>query len=824
MTPEKWNLVKDIFSEAVELLPHERSSFIQGRSKGDETVVQEVNALLQSDEESEAFIEEPAVDISRLLVDETELTGKKIGPYLIEAEVGRGGMGAVYKAIRSDEHFEKRVAIKLIKRGFDTDDIVKRFRHERQILAALDHPNITRLLDGGATEDGLPYLVMDFVEGSPLAKYCEKTHLPLKDRLRLFLEVCSAVTYAHQNLIVHRDIKPSNILVTDDGVPKLLDFGIAKLIAPDNAGQTHGKSATQMMTPEYASPEQILGLPVTTAADIYSLGVVLYELLTGRRPYKLKSNNPFEITKVITDSTPPRPSLIVTQGKRSDVWQSIISSQLRGDLDNIVLMAIRKEPHRRYSSVEQFAADIERHLNGMPVIARQDTLGYRATKFVQRNTAAVAGGVGLVIALSAGLAATRRQARIAQRQRDKAERINQFLQKMLASADPRSEGKDVKVTEVLGMAAQSLESDFEGQPEIRADLDNTLGMTYLGLGQFESAQEHLRRSLETRLAIFPRDSVEVATSLHNYGMVLVGKGDLNKAEKLYREALQTFRERLGNDDMRVAKALESIAYLVGLKGRHEESIDLYEEELHILRKISGENDPEVARTMGKLGNVLTVMDKRDLAEPMHRRALAILKRVHGPEHPDIASATYNLVGTIYAKHPDEAEKLSRESLAACRKMLGEEHDDTVWAFYNLAYVLIHRGEYSEAEHYLREALARRGANLPDKHPVVGSSLLLLGRTLMAQGEYSDARTALEESLALRRAALPEGHWLLATTLTFLGECLVYLGKTERGLNLMTHNCDLLEAKLGSGHEQTRLACERIEKVHRWIAAGPKSRS
>ena len=485
MTPEKWNLVKDIFSEAVELLPHERSSFIEGRSRGDETVVQEVNALLQSDEEAQAFIEEPAVDISRLLADETELAGKKIGPYLIEAEVGRGGMGAVYKAIRSDEHFEKRVAIKLIKRGFDTDDIIKRFRHERQILAALDHPNITRLLDGGATEDGLPYLVMDFVEGLPLSKYCQKTHLPLKDRLRLFLDVCSAVTYAHQNLIVHRDIKPSNILVTEAGVPKLLDFGIAKLIAPNNVGHTHGKSATQMMTPEYASPEQILGQPVTTAADIYSLGVVLYELLTGRRPYKLKSNNPLELTKIITDSSPPRPSLIVTLGGRRDLSRNIVSSELRGDLDNIILMAIRKEPNRRYSSVEQFAADVERHLNGMPVIARQDTLGYRATKFIQRNTAAVAGGAGLLIALTAGLAATRRQARIAQRQRDKAERINQFLQKMLASADPRSEGRDVKVTEVLGMAAQDIESDFEGQPEITADLDNTLGLTYLGLGQFE---------------------------------------------------------------------------------------------------------------------------------------------------------------------------------------------------------------------------------------------------------------------------------------------------------------------------------------------------
>ena len=610
MTPEKWTLVKDIFSEAVELLPEEQLPFIQERSGGDDSVIREVTALLRSDAEVENFIEEPAVDISRLLADEPELVGKKIGPYLIESEVGRGGMGAVFKAVRSDEHFEKRVAIKLIKRGFDTDEIIKRFRHERQILAALDHPNIPRLLDGGAVEDGRPYLVMDFVEGSPLTIYCEKLRLSLKDRLKLFLEVCSAVTYAHQNLVVHRDIKPSNILVTDDGVPNLLDFGIAKLIAPNNASQTLGRSGTQVMTPEYASPEQILGHPVTTAADIYSLGVVLYELLTGRRPFKLKSGNPRELTRIITYSTPRRPSMAVTRGKPKDRSQKVISSQLRGDLDNIILMAIRKEPERRYSSVEQFSADIERHLNGMPVRARQDTLGYRTSKFVQRHAAAVATGTGLAIAFATGLAATRRQARIARRQRDKAENINQFLQKMLASADLRADGKDVKVTEVLRIAGETLESDLDRQPDTAADLDNTLGMTYLSLGQLDAAEKHLRRALETRLSISPRSSLEVASSLNNYGKLLVKKGDLDEAERLYRRALHTFRERRGKYDLEVAKVIEDLAHLVGLNARHDESIELYDEMLEILRHVLGEKDPEVARIMGKLRNVPTVKKEK----------------------------------------------------------------------------------------------------------------------------------------------------------------------------------------------------------------------
>ncbi|HEX8249366.1 MAG TPA: serine/threonine-protein kinase, partial [Pyrinomonadaceae bacterium] len=629
MDKKQWKQVKEIFNAAVELPPSERLAFIVRESQGDALVINEVNELLKSDEEAEDFIEHPTVAVSQmLLTEEVPLAGKKIGSYKIEKQIGRGGMGAVYLAQRADEHFTKRVAVKLIKRGFDTDDIIRRFRHERQILAALDHPNITRLLDGGATEDGLPYLVMDYVEGLPLNRFCEEKHLSINERLKLFLQICSAVIYAHQNLIIHRDLKPSNILVTAGGAPKLLDFGIAKLTTPDSP-QTLERHTTQMMTPEYASPEQILGQPVTTAADIYSLGVVLYELLTGHKPFKIKSKNPVEISKIITDSEPVKPSSVITRDRKFTTWQMAVSTQLRGDLDNIILMAIRKEPERRYSSVEQFAADINRFLAGLPVIARQDTVGYRASKFVQRHKAAVAAGAGIVVALVGGLAATKRQARIDRQQRDKAETINQFLQMMLASANPRSVGKDVKVTEVLGIAARSLETDFANQPEIAADLETTLGMTYLSLGQIEPAEKHLKTALETRLAYFPRKSFEAAQSLNNYGKLLAEKGEMNRAEPLYREALKTFRQLLGNKSAEVAEVLDDLGYLLGLKAKYEESMRFYEEELAIRREISGKNHPEVARTMGKVGNVLTVLDKRAQSEPLHRQALKILRSAYG---------------------------------------------------------------------------------------------------------------------------------------------------------------------------------------------------
>ena len=836
MNPEDWQKVKELFSAAVELPPGERRSFIEREAGGDALLINEVCGLLESDEEAEDFIENPAVAVTQLVRDETALAGKKIGSYLIEREIGRGGMGAVYLARRADEHFEKRVAIKLIKRGFDTDDIVRRFRHERQILAALDHPNITRLLDGGATDDGLPFLVMDYVEGSPLTRYSEEKRLSVNDRLQLFLQICSAVVYAHQNLIIHRDIKPSNILVTADGVPKLLDFGIAKLTAPD-AQQTFDRFSTQMMTPEYASPEQVLGQPVTTATDIYSLGVVLYELLTGTRPVRVKSGSPLEISKAITDSSPVKPSSLVRRGeeekrKRGDKPESgeageaetkvsaspllpFSSSALRGDLDNIILMAMRKEPERRYSSVEQFAADINRYLRGLPVAARQDTVSYRASKFVQRHKAAVAAGAGIVAALVGGLAATRRQAKIARRQRDKAEEINQFLQKMLASANPRAVGKDVKVIEVLSIAAASLETDFANQPEIAADLETTLGLTYLSLGQLESAEKHLKSALDTRLALYPRRSAEVARSLHNYGKLLVEKSDFKRAEPLYTEAAATLFRTFGSRNLGAADVLESLGYLTGLEARYQESMRFYEDELAIRREALGENHPDVARTMGKLGNVLTVLDRRAEAEPLHRQSLKILRRLHGRRgHPDIASSIFNLVGTIYLEKPEEAEALCLESVAMCRALLGEAHSDTIWALYNLGWVLLHRRKYFEAEKPLRAALRERGANLPDEHVAVASCLLLLGRALMGQGEFAAAKAAFEECLGLRRKTLPAEHWQLATTASFLGECLAHLGDAATGGQMMLDSYAVIRAKLGENHQQTRQALERLREFQR----------
>ena len=372
----------------------------------------------------------------------------RIGPYRLIREIGRGGMGTVLLAVRSDDAFQKRVAIKVLKRGMDTDAIVRRFRTERQILASLEHPNIAGLLDGGTTPEGLPYFAMEYVEGQPIDEHCDARQLDTTARLQLFRKICAAVQHAHQNLIIHRDIKPANVLVTADGTPKLLDFGIAKLLNPELGGQTLAPTLAgpQLLTPEYASPEQVRGLPVTTATDIYSLGVLLYELLTGRRPYRITSRNPADIARIVCDAEPVRPSTAVTRVRDDSAPSEAVTEvavtgaaetgtfhrvrtvdpdrlrrRLAGDLDTIVLKALSKEPARRYASVDQFSEDIRRHLAGLPVIARTDTLGYRAAKFVRRNRTAVAAGILLFVTLVAGIAATAWQARQAGRERARAE-------------------------------------------------------------------------------------------------------------------------------------------------------------------------------------------------------------------------------------------------------------------------------------------------------------------------------------------------------------------------------------------------------------------
>ncbi|MDQ3798194.1 MAG: serine/threonine protein kinase, partial [Acidobacteriota bacterium] len=607
MNPENWRKVESLLNAALEIEPARRRKFLN-EIDGDE-LRREVESLLAAEPEAEKFLASPAMAVSADFFDEEDpaasdaFINQKIGSYKIVRELGRGGMGAVYLAERDDGKFTQKVAVKLLKRELNTADIRRRFARERQILAALAHPNIARLLDAGTTADGLPFLVMEYVEGLPVDDFCEARNLDLEERLQIFRTVCDAVAFAHRNLIVHRDLKPSNILVTGDGIPKLLDFGISKLLTPEFEAES-ANTVTKLgaMTPEYASPEQLRGESVTTATDVYSLGVILYELLTGQRPFEFKKHSAEEIIRAVCETEPERPSAVISDlgfrirdlktavsgNKQTDPGKSKTNPKsrirnpksLKGDLDNIVLKALRKEPSRRYQSVEQFAEDIRRHLEGLPIVARPNTFRYRAGKFVRRNRAGVLAAAFVVLSLAAGLGAAlwqanlaRDKARIAAENQSKAEtaaekqkKITGFMERVLSYANPSwyAEGSKLKgqarVIDVLNDLSGKIETEFSDDVDIQAELHHKCAEIYLAIKILDRAERHARRALELRRRVFGERHPEVAKDLYYLGEVLGNYGNIIEKQKLLEQAAGIFRET-APDNANLPHLLESLGHL-----------------------------------------------------------------------------------------------------------------------------------------------------------------------------------------------------------------------------------------------------------------------
>lgn len=590
MNPTEWQKIKEVFGATLDLSESERAEFLETY---DAEMRREVEKLLKADSEANDFIVEPAfVEAGFTEEDETDFyIGKQIDDYKILEEIGHGGMGTVYLASRADETFDKKVAIKLIKRGMDTSAVLKRFVMERKILAQLENPHIASLLDGGSTTDGLPYLVMEYIEGLPVTKFCHLHNLDTSERLKLFQKICAAVSYAHQNLVVHRDIKPSNILVTADGMPKLLDFGIAKLLHPDWSLETDEATATmfRLMTPEYASPEQLRGLPITTASDVYSLGVVLYELLSGMRPYKIESRLPQEVVNIILTEEPIRPSAIshsrfqisnskspgetltYNGQKTADETQHSKSKTqnlklLKGDLDNIILKALRKEPERRYASVQEFSEDLRRHLAGLPVTATADTKTYRFKKFITRHRVGVLAGLLITLTLLAATTVTSWQSVVAKRDRDRAEQRFDQVRKLtrtilfdyydqivkLPGSTPLLEKMVKNTLEYLDSLVAESDGDESLQSEIATayqKIGDVQGNPYQGnLGNIEGAIESYRKSLSIRERIVAENPANaemrrsLAKSYESIGDMFWTKGEYAEAEKNYRENLRIHAE------------------------------------------------------------------------------------------------------------------------------------------------------------------------------------------------------------------------------------------------------------------------------------------
>jgi serine/threonine-protein kinase len=815
---ERWSEIDALFAAALEVPPDERRIFLDDACADDADLRGAVERLLAADVAARTFLERPA-RLTEAGGEEAPLAADaRFGPYRLERLLGRGGMGTVYLATRDDGQFERRVALKLLRRGAGDADALQRFRAERQILARLEHPSIARLYDGGETAHGLPFLVMEYVEGLPLDAYCDRNRLGLRERLALFRRLLDAVAYAHQNLLVHRDIKPANVLVTAEGEPKLLDFGIAARLAADGSAAL---TRRRPMTPAFASPEQVRGAAVSTASDVYALGVVLYELLCGRPPYRLESDLPYELDAAILAQEVERPSQALDRPARpgEPSREEIAAARrarprelcraLRGDLDTIVLTALRKEPERRYGSVVELAADVDRYLAALPVSARPDTLGYRAGKFARRHRAGVA-LAGVALALIAALFVSLLQQRDrATRERDKARQALAFLVDVFERADPFAKGAArVSARELLDTGARRAARELGGDPEVQAALLDAIGQASLGLGQVAEAAPLLERAVAVRRATAP-GSPELADSLEHLAWLELHRSGYDAAEALLREAI-ALRRRLagGRDSPQVAAALNRLGNV--LFERHQASDEahtreiegLHQEALAIYRRREGPDGPGVAASLERLA--MAAKGRGDLAqsERLGRQALRIRRARAREDDPETATSLRSLAQTLVEESKfDEARGLLGQALAVQRRVLPAGHPELMLTTNDLALVHSRRGDYAAAEPLYRQVLAFELATFGERHAASAIVLGNLAGSLQNQGKLEEAAALHERALAAKLAVYGERHIFVAQTLGSLARLRSELGRHAAALELARRSLAINRELLEPGHPE-----------------------
>ncbi len=823
--------LKELFAAAVARAPEARETFLGRLAAEDLPLLAELRSLLAAHDEAGDFIERVVAHEARELgaaVRPSDLAGRRIGPYRIVGALGRGGMGEVYLAERADD-FRQRVAIKLLRSGPVSEELVRRFQAERQTLAGLQHPGIARLYDGGATDEGWPYLVMEYVGGRPIDEWCAARDVPIEERLRLFLTVCAAVEHAHRNLVVHRDLKPANILVTADGEVKLLDFGIAKLL-PGAAGEaTRGLTRAErpVMTLEYASPEQVRGESVTTATDVYALGLLLHRLLTGEHPYDVPGESLAAAARAVCEAEPARPSQVVarraaTAGRRADRRRA---RRFAGDLDTIVLRALAKEPERRYGSVERLAADVRRHLEGLPVVARGDGLRYRAAKLIRRHRAAAAAALLVALSLAGGLVATTWQARRAGRQaaraeaeRARAQEVSSFLQGMLSAADSSwnstasKTGPHVTVVELLDQAAKRLSDPGASgglSPEAEAPLRLTLGNGYRALGRYPAARRELEAALRLERRL-PGRHAERAKVLHSLGIVRYLQGDYPPAIARMRESIAEERRLPPAERADLGPFENDVAIVLWREGRLDEAEPLLREAVEATRARFGDAYPAVAIGLGNLGLVRDSRGDLDGAVAYFRRALDAFGRIQGRELPERAFSLLNLGGVRRLQGRfDEARALLDEGLAVCRRTLGAEHPTTALAHSALARLDHDQGRDAEALEEANRALEiLRNAVGPD-HPDVAGAETVRGAALCALGRRGEGEATLRHALAIREGLYPPTDPRRAGTEGELGACYLAAHHAEQARPLLEASYRALAAALGEDHPRARRARRRL---------------
>jgi serine/threonine-protein kinase len=831
MADQRTVLAAELFKSALDHPAEERSTFLDEACGDDVELRREVESLLKFNEDGDQFLGRPVVDIAVESLFHTALkSDQRIGNYTIVSHIGSGGMGQVYLA--HDEKLNRRVALKLVRFGIGGEETARHFQREAQIVASLNHPNIAQLYGAEITPEGFSFLVMEYVEGVRIDKYCEDHQLSIRERLEMFRRVCGAVHYAHQRLVIHRDIKPANILITKEGQPKLLDFGIAKLLDPE-ASMAGEQTVTfaAAMTPEYASPEQVRAEAMTTASDTYSLGVILYELLTGQRPYRVKGRSPAEIARVITEQEPTKPSTAVARSDGNLKSEISNLKSLKGDLDNIVLKAMRKEPQRRYASVEQFSEDVRRHLANLPVIARPDTPGYRTTKFVQRHKPGVAAAAIAFFILTSGIATTLWQAHIARQQRDrarleqaKADRIKSFLTDMLTYSSPEytssnpAKNRDAKVSAVVDQAAQRAEAELADQPEVLAEVQSTIGGVYAAQGRYEQAENILRAAREKAVQLYGVNSHQTAEVSGKLANALLGKGSPAEADALFREAIETERRLLAEGRGSVKDLASALAGYGGmLDQRQDRSAESYlREALKYSSAFTAKERVFVAMLYNDLSNEASYRGDGEESERCLRASLDEYRKLPPGTYVEMAVTLSNLGAVLIAKGKyAEAEPMVMEGLALRREVLGNAHTSTAGALFRLSDLRYRQGNYSEAEKAAQESIEvfKRALATPQDSTLFANPILEMGLILNKIGRLQEAETYLRQALDIRTRLLPKGNLGINKVEGALGACLTAERRYAEAEPLLLDSYNTLKSSQVKKDPRTIEALERLVKLY-----------
>lgn len=813
MNPVDWQRIKDLFAESLDQPAETRERFLKDACGGQRELFDDVVSLLAASTEPENLLEINSIDLAgKIGAHENKVPEQHFGNFRIVREIGSGGMGTVFLAERNDGEFVMQVALKIVRQSVADREIIERFRRERQILADLQHPNIAVLHDGGLSEKGEPYLAMEFIDGETLIDYANAHKLSIDDRIRLLIKVCSAVAFAHRNLIVHRDIKPSNILVGADGEPKLLDFGLAKSFASEDSQVL---TTLRAFTPAYASPEQITGGNITTASDIYSLGVVLYELLTGSKPLKFDDKSFEEIVQTVISSEPRPPSEASPDGSNASE-----NRKLRGDLDNIALMALRKEPDRRYASVEEFAEDIKRHLAGRPIIARKNTFGYRSGKFIRRNIIPVTAAALILIALTTGMSVSLWQAKRARRESSRSQEANQFLRKMLLTAIPGSggggrTGAQATMLDVLKEAERRLESDETyQQDDLRAELHQLIGEAYFTQGMYDDAERNLRRAMDEQSRIYGRESPHTITVEYDLARLYQEKGDYDTSYEIYQRRLDGWRSgyQQGSIEPQLyVTKLTEFAAACRARSDPERAEQLLREALDTERQLS--LDPQLDYTSVVLNLILLDQGRFTEAKNLQKEALARARRSEAKDNPALPLAL-TLMGSILTEtgEVDEAEKVLDEGESIYRKLFGPEYlgiYDNIRVQAQVAYL---QGDYKTAKSKVDLALEKYRKNSIPKNISFATALTLQGLIENKIGRPDEAEKILREALKIRLENLSPDHFMTALTKGALGDVLLDQKRYSEAEPYIRESLDSLAVSQKLENNRLTLARDRLARL------------